>query len=102
VPYLRIGVYEHKARKGLIRVSIRVAGGVIDDVSVTGDFFIYPEDSVFQLESSLKGLEASWEAVSRVLDEFFSKGLELAGATPEDFKIAFRKALEEAGLVEGA
>ncbi|MGC9011754.1 lipoate protein ligase C-terminal domain-containing protein [Thermogladius sp.] len=99
---MRIGVYEHKARKGLIRVSLKIVEGVIEEATITGDFFIYPEDALFELEATLRGAKASWEEVSSKLDEFFSRGVELAGSTPEDFKTALKKALVEAGVHEGA
>ncbi|WP_440059734.1 lipoate protein ligase C-terminal domain-containing protein [Thermogladius sp. 4427co] len=95
---MRIGVYEHKAAKGLIRVLVKIVDDTIEELSITGDFFMYPEDALFELEQSLKGLKASWNDIENKLNEFFGGGIILAGSTPDDFKTAIRGALREAGF----
>lgn len=39
----------------LLKVTVRSQGGTIEDVRVTGDFFIYPEEALELLEAKLKG-----------------------------------------------
>jgi len=94
---MRIGIYEHKAPKGLIRVTVKVVDGVIEDIRVAGDFFIYPEDAVWALEQGLKGLRAEPSLVASVVEKVFSDlGLEAVGSTVEDFKLAVVQAVKEA------
>ncbi|WP_048056112.1 lipoate protein ligase C-terminal domain-containing protein [Pyrococcus sp. ST04] len=85
---------EHKARKGLIRVEIDEEGGIAKKVIITGDFFIYPEDIVQELENSLEGRNLS--ELENVVESFFSvrHDIEMPYLNIEDFKIAIRKALE--------
>ncbi|MCY0860573.1 MAG: lipoate--protein ligase family protein [Sulfolobaceae archaeon] len=91
---MRIGIYEHKAKKGLIRATVKVYDDTIE-VKITGDFMIFPEDMIFQLENNLKGLKVSdREAISRVVEDTLSKA-SLFGCEVGDFKTAIFKALDE-------
>jgi lipoate-protein ligase A len=45
----------HKAQGGLIRATIRAREETLDDVTLSGDFFIYPQDSIPGLETALAG-----------------------------------------------
>ncbi len=82
-----MGVYEVKSRKGLIRVQCISSRGLIRDLRITGDFFIYPEDSLWFLEEKLKGLRIrSIDELEEFLNKLLkSKGVELVGSTPRDF-----------------
>ncbi|GAY25551.1 lipoate--protein ligase A [Desulfurococcaceae archaeon AG1] len=97
---LRIGIYEHKAPKGLIRVTVKVVDGVIEDIRIAGDFFIYPEDFVYELEQKLRGLKAEPAAIGRVVEDLFrSEHVESVGSSVDDFKTAIVSAVKEAGEV---
>ena len=87
----RIG--EHKAGKGLIRFEIEERDGIAESVKITGDFFIYPESTVEELERELEGHEL--EELEHVIDEFFAMRLdvEMPYINVEDFKIALKNAL---------
>ncbi|HII60598.1 lipoate protein ligase C-terminal domain-containing protein [Pyrococcus horikoshii] len=86
-------VGEHKAKKGLIRVEIEEENGIAKDVKISGDFFIYPEDIVNDLEKALRGGEIS--KLEEKVEEFFSgrDDVEMPYLSVEDFKMAIRKAL---------
>ncbi|WP_048058152.1 lipoate protein ligase C-terminal domain-containing protein [Pyrococcus yayanosii] len=86
---------EHKARKGLIRVEIEERDGIVEDVKITGDFFIYPESVVDELENALKGRKL--KELEAVVDDFFSMrhDIEMPYLNVEDFKLAIKKALGE-------
>ena len=88
-------VGEHKAKKGLIRIEIEEENGIARKVMISGDFFIYPESVVDELEKTLEGVRV--EDIEGKLDEFFSirHDVEMPYISVEDFKIAIRKALEE-------
>jgi lipoate-protein ligase A len=87
----RIG--EHKAKKGRIRFEIEEENGIAKDVKITGDFFIYPEEAVSELESTLKG--KNLEELEREIEDFFAVRLdiEMPYINVEDFKIALKNAL---------
>ena len=40
----------YKAAKGLIRIKATVDGEKIKDIQIAGDFFMYPEDRLWELE----------------------------------------------------
>ncbi len=82
-----MGVYEVKSRKGLIRVQCVSSEGVIKNIRITGDFFIYPEDSLWLLEEGLKGFKiSSIDGLEKALRELINnRGIELVGSTPRDF-----------------
>ncbi|ASJ16372.1 lipoate--protein ligase [Thermococcus chitonophagus] len=86
---------EHKAKKGLIRVEIDEDHGVAKSITITGDFFIYPESVVEDLETYLIGKKI--EQLESAIEDFFSlrHDVEMPYLNVEDFKIAVRKALEE-------
>ncbi len=97
---MRIGIYEYKAPKGLIRVTVKVTEGVIEDIRVAGDFFIYPEDFIYELEQRLRGLKAEPGAIGKMVEDLFlSKHVESIGSGVEDFKTAIINAVREAGEV---
>ena len=90
---MKIGVYEHKAKKGVIRATVKVYNDTID-VRVTGDFMIFPEDVIFQLESRLSNINPDLNLISNIIDETLSKAT-LFGCTIDDFKTSIIGALKE-------
>ena len=96
----RIGVYEYKAPKDLMRVTVKIDDGVIEDIGIAGDFFIYPEDAVLMLESRLRGLKTDPSYIDGVVEDFFRSFIvESIGSSVEDFKAAILYAIKEAGEV---
>jgi hypothetical protein len=88
------GEGSYKAAKGLIRVKIIVQEEKIRDVTISGDFFMYPEDSLWKLETALRGLPPNMEAVRAQLEDFYAKnGVLSPGLKPEDFAEAIYRAL---------
>ncbi len=74
----------HKARGGLIRADFELEGGVFRNVSLTGDFFCYPEEAVGRLEKRLEG-EVAGE-VHSILEAFYEKErVETPGLGVEDW-----------------
>ncbi len=84
---IRSGVNVHqrvyKAPGGLIRAAFEVHEGNLATVSLSGDFFFYPEEKLTDLEEALRGV--STESASRVVTRFYDEhGIESPGVTPED------------------
>ena len=86
-------VGEHKAKKGLIRIEFDERDGKAENVRITGDFFIHPEEAVQELENRLEGHKL--EELEGIIDQFFAMRLdvEMPYINVEDFKIALKKAL---------
>jgi lipoate-protein ligase A len=84
---IRVGVNVHqrvyKAPGGLIRATFEVHEGKLATVSLSGDFFFYPEEKLADLEEALMGVSAEHAlgAVTRFYDE---QEIESPGVTPED------------------
>lgn len=79
-----MSVCEVKARKGLIRVKVVIDEDRIVNVSITGDFMVLPEDSVFEAESRLIGVRATESEVRAALASALS-GASMTGVTVDDF-----------------
>jgi len=87
----------YRSEKGkTIRLCITTSDGKIVHATFTGDFFGEPAEKFQKLGELLIGLDI--KDTSRMMDridEFFEKeAIWLAGASPEDFKQALRKALK--------
>lgn len=88
------GVY--KASKGLIRVKIQVRSEMIKDITISGDFFMHPEDRLWELESFLTGTPAEEGRILSKIEDFYAKTRVLTpGVTPRDFKKAIMKGIED-------
>ena len=79
----------HRCKGGkTIRVLIELEDDVIVDVSITGDFFMEPEEGIERLNEFIKGKKLN----ELKLDRFFKEHkIKLVGATPNDFYIALMK-----------
>ena len=74
----------HKAPGGLLRADIEISDGRFENVSISGDFFCYPEDAVRQIESVLEGKRGS--EIHSVMKEFYdSHSIETPGIGFEDW-----------------
>ncbi|WP_010917248.1 lipoate protein ligase C-terminal domain-containing protein [Thermoplasma volcanium] len=72
-----------KAKKGLIRVSMDVENGVINNIKISGDFFMFPEESINELENMLKGSKI--DNIKSIIDKFYNEGIITPGVEPQDF-----------------
>jgi len=79
----------HKAPGGLIRAEFTVDEGQFTDVSLSGDFFCFPKDTVERLASIIEG--TTTDDISHTLTEFYKAGgFELPGITIDDWITVFR------------
>jgi lipoate-protein ligase A len=75
----------YKAPGGLIRATMRVQEAVIDDITLSGDFFIYPQERLTQLVSALIGSPLNEEALQQRAAVFWQEHqIQSPGLTPED------------------
>lgn len=87
---------EYKTPGGkLVRVDVEVEAGVLRDVVVSGDFFLYPEESLEQITGALHGLPetASEAEIAAAVATAIPAGTEWLGTSPEGLAIAVRRAL---------
>ena len=74
----------HKAIGGLIRVTTEVQEGAITAVSISGDFFFFPEEKLAELETALVGVPVA-EAEQAIAEFYAEHDIESPGVTPADF-----------------
>lgn len=88
----------HKAEK-LIRLKAALKETNIIDIMVSGDFFIVPEETLQDLESSLKGVSLKKdEVLGRVRSFYESSKVQTPGLTQEEFAAAIMKLGEFADI----
>lgn len=79
----------YKAPGGLIRVTAVERDGILNDVHLSGDFFIYPADQLPQLEDALNGVALNTEAIEAKISAFFEQyQIESPGISAHDIAAA--------------
>jgi lipoate---protein ligase len=90
---------EYKVPGGkLVAVDLEVDGGRLGDVSVSGDFFLEPDDALGVINAALRGvpLEAGVDQLASAIQGALGPEVALIGFTPEAVGIAVRRALGKA------
>ncbi len=90
---------EYKTPGGkLVVVDLEVTAGKLRRVEVSGDFFLYPDETLFAITASLEGLSADLDegAIANTVREAIPPGAEVLGTSPEGIAIAVRRALQDA------
>ena len=94
-----IGKAVQKVEGGkLIKISVEF-DDVIDEVKITGDFFLHPEETIKDLEKSLFGLksDANEKTMISILNDVIAeKNIQLIGITSESIAQAIKKAIDDA------
>lgn len=76
----------YKAAKGLIRVRLEMEDEVIKNLEISGDFFLYPEDMLWELERFLVGKKVARKSLTAEILGFYDHfGVKSPGVEPEDF-----------------
>ena len=89
-----MGYAEFKAPKGLIKVEITLEDNKISHISISGDFFMYPEDALEKLEEKLIGIEANRDSLLKAIHEFYeSAGIQTPMIKPEHWVEAILRAV---------
>lgn len=85
----------HKSKGGLIRSFVILENGKIKDITISGDFFLFPEEAVFRILENLKGTPAKREELLKNIEETYAKeNIQSPGTSPVDFTESIMKALE--------
>jgi lipoate---protein ligase len=92
IPKTKQGI--HKSRGGLIRSFVTLEGGSIKKVTISGDFFLFPEEAIFRILENLKGIPAKREDIQKNIEETYEKeNINSPGTKPADFTESMMKAL---------
>lgn len=97
---MRINISEYKqglykSTGGLIRVFLKEKNGKIGDILLTGDFFIFPEESLDIMARSLKEVALNKDAVlDSIKETYLRENIDSPGTTPKDFADAIMAAIE--------
>jgi lipoate-protein ligase A len=86
----------HVCPGGAITVYLRLEGPAqnrVREALVTGDFFVTPPRTIYDLESRLRGVFVD-DLEAAVEDFFAGAGIEVLSVTPADFIASIRNALE--------
>lgn len=85
----------HKSKGGLIRSFVKTENGIIIDISISGDFFLFPEEAFFKMIKELMGIPAIREDIERKIQEVYIKeNIQSPGTRPADFAESIMKAIE--------
>ncbi len=85
----------YKAPGGLIRATVRMHDGRIDNVTLSGDFILLPGSALGDMEQALHGISAELETVQQKITESYHKlQIQSPGVTPEDFSQAVLLAIK--------
>jgi hypothetical protein len=88
-----LGYAEFKAPKGVIKVELELADDIISRVSISGDFFIYPEEAIEKLEQALVGVKTEKENLMAAVQKFYdATGAQTPMVGPEHWVEAILRA----------
>jgi lipoate-protein ligase A len=92
----RVGTSNYKAPGGLMRVTAEEVEGKLNEVVISGDFFMLPMDAIANLENTLRGAKTENSDILNKAKEAYSKfNIESPGVTPEDIETAVKLAFEQ-------
>ena len=79
----------HKAAGGLIRAEFFIDEGIYKNVSISGDYFCFPQDTVARLAKIIEG--SSKVEITRMITDFYDENnFELPGIEVQDWLKVFR------------
>lgn len=79
---------DYKVEQGkLLRIKIKEKNGIIEDIKIRGDFFIYPETGLFSIEKFLinKKIDNFKEGLAKHLQK---ESIKVIGFSPDDLQLA--------------
>jgi lipoate-protein ligase A len=84
---VRILTATHKAPGGLMRLTVRVIDGKIDDLLLSGDFAYSPQDALWQIAEKFKGSAIDLtELKANLLAVIAEQEIDFAGVEQSDFE----------------
>lgn len=91
---------EYKTPGGkLVRVNFDVTDGRLENVQITGDFFLYPEEALESITNAVEGQAASvnHDALVSAIESAVAPDVKLVGFSPEAIAIAMERGLKDDG-----
>ena len=89
-----VGTANYKAPGGLIRVTLEEVENQIKEIVVSGDFFMFPSNSIEKIEENLIGKQTTGNEILDTLKNLYtSLPIESPGVSPEDFESAIKLAI---------
>ncbi|MEM3386866.1 MAG: lipoate protein ligase C-terminal domain-containing protein [Nitrososphaerales archaeon] len=86
---------EYKVKGGkMIKVKLDVEENVIRRALIAGDFFLYPEEAIEQIEESLSGVNVSSDIEQVLANAVMRAGAQLLGVSVGDLASAVKLALQ--------
>lgn len=86
----------HKAPGGLIRATVVAKERILDDLTLSGDFFIFPDNSVPALEAALAGSSLTEQELHERSRAFWQdQKIQSPGLAPADVALVVMQAAEE-------
>ena len=83
-----------KSQGGLIRATVRLSNGILEDVALSGDFTLLPSSSLAAIELAVRGARPGQSLQTRLSAVYESLRIESPGVTAEDFSKAIAAAVE--------
>jgi lipoate-protein ligase A len=75
----------YKAKGGLIRTAQEVERRTLKDISISGDFTLYPKEELSELEDTLRETEREERELTSKIEEFYEKTrVQTPGVEPQD------------------
>ena len=75
----------YKAKGGLIRTAQEVERRTLKDISISGDFTLYPKEELSELEETLRETEREERKLTSKIEEFYEKKrVQTPGVEPQD------------------
>jgi len=90
---------EYKAPGGkLVAADVEIAGGLLSEVRISGDFFLEPDDALERIDAAVTGLPvtAGTAAITERVGAALGAGAMLEGFSAETVAVAVRRALTRA------
>jgi len=80
----------------LLRVTVYPDGERIGDIQLAGDFFIYPEETIFDIQSCLVTLKPEPRAIIEAVEQVVHhKNIQMVGISPATIAEGVCRAMEE-------
>jgi len=88
---------EYKTPGGkLVVVDATIADHTLQQVMISGDFFLYPDEALEPMTASLEGLDISLDqkTITALIEASIPEGTEVLGTSAEGIAIAVRRAVD--------
>jgi len=94
-----MGKATYKVKGGkMIKVNLTLNEGRIEEIKIMGDFFLHPEETIEDIERTLRGCILNEKRIGGLIRDALSRrGAVLLGASPEDLARCIMMAGEENG-----